>query len=373
MRGCEGILVRPQFFLFLLIFSFSCHGRTHGNKSLSTKPVDPRVSALSHLVLLVPVDGNLPPFFMDRFEVTQVDYSRFLSATGRPLPGHIKKRWKGKCFPPDQEKYWPVSGVTPLEARAYARWRGMRLPLLEEWEWAVGTRNGKMHSFPWGNNFDKSQWDELKCNTGELGLGRPANVGTFELGATKGTRIYDLIGNVAEWVVAPPSYSSYSYGRGIRPGGMGTDIDAAIIRRFLLAMIRNVIPSGGWLLSEEMLIKVYPFGKSEWDAVNKQWIWVGWHYLSRMERIRHEIPGRTSRRKGGDEWASTVGFRCAAWPEEMFYWLASREGPDIGNPMPDILARFIERYKAFFRKALKKPTLRELDEKKFEILKSLLK
>lgn len=163
---------------------------------------DPRVAALARLALLIPARPDLGPFFLDRFEVTQGEYDRFLRA-GQAPAGFEEE----PASAAEEER--PVSGVTPLQARDYARWRGMRLPTLAEWEWAVGNRGAEDDALPWGRGFDSSRLDHLKCNTAELGLGRPISVGTFELGATRdarGRRIYDLVGNVAEWVRLPPGH-----------------------------------------------------------------------------------------------------------------------------------------------------------------------
>jgi len=85
--------------------------------------------------------------------------------------------------------------MTLLEARAFADTRSMRLPTASEWiRIAAGTRG---QPFPWG-----LARASAVANTAELGLARPVPVGTFEQGATPDS-IYDLLGNVAEWVEDP--------------------------------------------------------------------------------------------------------------------------------------------------------------------------
>ncbi len=90
----------------------------------------------------------------------------------------------------------PASGMTLVEARAFASLRGMRVPTFEEWMWcAIGPRNRR---YPAGRT------QKALANTAGLGLFRPTPVGAFESGRTPETEIYDLLGNVWEWIDAPP-------------------------------------------------------------------------------------------------------------------------------------------------------------------------
>lgn len=125
------------------------------------------------------------PLFVDRFEVTRGDWAEFASASaGRAVSADAATL--------DGDPSLPVGNIDLRQARAFARWRFARLPQRNEWEAAVG--DGR-HQFPWG-----SKNDPTRANTGELGLGEPVPVGTFEAGRrTGGDQPYDLIGNVGEW------------------------------------------------------------------------------------------------------------------------------------------------------------------------------
>ncbi len=109
---------------------------------------------------------------------------------------------------------WPVY-VSHAEARAYAHWKGGRLPTEAEFQRAAyGTRNGHGQRHPWGDMspatrhgvFDFSSWE-------------PAPAGTHPDGASA-WGVEDLIGNGWEWtstVFGPfhgfepmPSYPEYS-------------------------------------------------------------------------------------------------------------------------------------------------------------------
>jgi ergothioneine biosynthesis protein EgtB len=110
---------------------------------------------------------------------------------------------------------WPVY-VSLAEARAYARWRGLRLPTEAEFHRAAfGDPLGPERAFPWGagapgerhGNFDFRHW-------------APTPVGTYPEGASA-WGVYDLVGNGWEWTETPfagfagfeawiPGYSGYS-------------------------------------------------------------------------------------------------------------------------------------------------------------------
>jgi formylglycine-generating enzyme required for sulfatase activity len=130
------------------------------------------------------------PVLIDRFEVTRGEWRRFLAEAGAgtvaPLLAERAAAWESGT------ETWPASFMTRAEAEAFAAWRGMRLPTAAEWLFAALGPN--RWPFPWGTTFRESV-----ANTLELGLGRPAAVGTFESGRTP-SGCYDLLGNVYEWV-----------------------------------------------------------------------------------------------------------------------------------------------------------------------------
>ena len=129
---------------------------------------------------------EIAPYSLDRFEVTNVQYQRFVSETGHSAP----RDWNMGHFPKG-EAMQPVTGVTWEDARAYALRVGKRLPTEAEWEWAARGAEGRL--YPWGNESDST-----RANSQETGAGRSNDVGSYPSGATP-EGIMDLAGNVSEW------------------------------------------------------------------------------------------------------------------------------------------------------------------------------
>lgn len=135
---------------------------------------------------------NREALLVERFEVTRGDWDSWLQTSEGATPStpnDLVAAWT------DVLSTWPASGMTLPEARDFAAARGMRLPTAAEWiRIAAGTR---AQPWPWG-----LARASAVANTAELGLGHPVPVGAFEQGASPGS-VYDLLGNVAEWVEEP--------------------------------------------------------------------------------------------------------------------------------------------------------------------------
>ena len=130
----------------------------------------------------------LPAFYIDKFEVTHGQYSRFIAATGHKPPID----WVNGQFSPKLSNH-PVVNVTFSDAEVYAKWAGKRLPTEMEWEKAARGSDGR--SFPWGNGTtNQSAWGEFaKEHTWPVGS-FTNDVSPF--GAA------DMAGNVWEWTAS---------------------------------------------------------------------------------------------------------------------------------------------------------------------------
>src|SRR5215471_13712927 len=74
----------------------------------------------------------LDAFSIDKYEVTNADYARFVQATGARAPWH----WPEGKMPKGEERL-PVYNVNWYEATDYCKWAGKRLPTEAEWEKAA--------------------------------------------------------------------------------------------------------------------------------------------------------------------------------------------------------------------------------------------
>lgn len=129
---------------------------------------------------------------VERYETSRGDWERWQRGAGAESAADAEAALSPWT---DSAPIWPASGMTLHEARAFAASRGMRLPTASEWvRIAAGTRG---QPWPWGLARASSV-----ANTAELELGRPVPVGAFEQGASPDS-IYDLLGNVSEWVEEP--------------------------------------------------------------------------------------------------------------------------------------------------------------------------
>ncbi len=137
---------------------------------------------------------TLPAYYIDLYEVTNLQYKAFMNATGHRSPAHFRNR----TYPAGKADH-PVTYVTWYDARDYCTWAGKRLPTEAEWEKAARGTDGRM--FPWGNEFNinyantPQRWARL----GREGDTTP--VGAFPQGRSP-YGLYDMSGNVWEWTAS---------------------------------------------------------------------------------------------------------------------------------------------------------------------------
>jgi formylglycine-generating enzyme required for sulfatase activity len=138
---------------------------------------------------------RVSPFRMLRYEVSVAEYGRCVQARRcRPAP-----YFRGATrFAVDS---YPVSLVDWQDARDYCAFVGGRLPSEAEFERAA--RGPSRRTYPWGNLYNDrvSNHGKLASDpTSDIdGFVELAPVGSFPDGATP-EGIFDLAGNVAEWV-----------------------------------------------------------------------------------------------------------------------------------------------------------------------------
>jgi formylglycine-generating enzyme required for sulfatase activity len=88
---------------------------------------------------------QLNAYFIDETEVSNAAFAEYCRATSSTAP---------PCTAPAAPPDLPVVNVTVPQARAFAQWKGKRLPTQMEWERvARGVDGGR---YPWGDNGDRT-------------------------------------------------------------------------------------------------------------------------------------------------------------------------------------------------------------------------
>ncbi|MBN4053215.1 formylglycine-generating enzyme family protein [bacterium AH-315-L15] len=131
---------------------------------------------------------DLKGYTLDRTEVTQANYLKFIRATGHRQPAH----WRHGSYKVGTENH-PVTFVDWYDANDYCRWLGKRLPSEAEWEKAARGPDGRR--YPWGNRFELSR---AYLSPASDVLKKTAPVGQYPEGASP-YGVLDMVGNVWEW------------------------------------------------------------------------------------------------------------------------------------------------------------------------------
>ncbi|MBK8274675.1 MAG: SUMF1/EgtB/PvdO family nonheme iron enzyme [Nitrospira sp.] len=140
----------------------------------------------------------LDTFLIDQFEVTNGRYLEFIKSTGQRVPQNptnpTRNLWQGGTITESLAER-PVINVDWFDADAYCKWAGKRLPSEAEWEKAAkGTSDRR---FLWGNV--ESTAKHLNYNQKWIGEKTLMPVGSYEAGKSP-YGVYDIVGNVWEWV-----------------------------------------------------------------------------------------------------------------------------------------------------------------------------
>jgi formylglycine-generating enzyme required for sulfatase activity len=166
---------------------------------------------------------TLDAFYIDQYEVTNTQYAvcvalGFCFATTNTT-AFASSYSRGVYFGNPVYADYPVIYASWLQAQQYCTWRGARLPTEAEWEKAArGGLGGK--TYPWGDQspiceggavngakFD----DDGGCNDTDT-----EQVGSY---TANGYGLYDMVGNVWEWVSDFYDENYYTNSPGNNPSG----------------------------------------------------------------------------------------------------------------------------------------------------------
>ena len=189
-------------------------------------------------------------FYMDKYEVTNAQFKKFVDANRQWQKAHIEGRfyhgnylghWNGNNYPSEKGNH-PVTYVGWYAAMAYAKWAGKRLPTEAEWEYAArGGLKGK--KYPHGNTITSRD------------ANYDGNVGTttaVESYAANGYGLYDMAGNVWEWCLDAYNGDFYSVSPRNNPL-LGANSVAWLVNNFTNVKSYRVLRGGSWLLSAQLV------------------------------------------------------------------------------------------------------------------------
>jgi formylglycine-generating enzyme required for sulfatase activity len=253
----------------------------------------------------VHVDG----FWIDRHEVTNAQFQRFVDATGyvtlaerggdpkahagmpkellapgsvvfiqpndREAGGRITQWWRyvpgadwrhpaGPGSSIAGKANHPVVHVAYEDALAYARWRGHSLPTEAQWEFAA--RGGREGEDDWSSAYRPdgkpiaNTWQGLfpVVDTGQEGYAGTAPVGCFAPG---GYGLSDMIGNVWEW-----TRDWYRPGHPRQPASNPTGPDPAMLRLAPGGSPSRVIKGGSYLCAFNYCARYRPAARQPQEA-----------------------------------------------------------------------------------------------------------
>ena len=161
-------------------------------------------------------------FSIDRSDVTKMQFREFLIATPswqkEAVPasahnGRYLEDWLATTYPAGAGAR-PMAFATWAAAAAYCSWCGKRLPTEVEWERAA-LGGLSLAEFPWGD----ADPDATHANWSGTKLGHSSDVAQF---APNGYGLYDMAGNVWQFVADPWPIDNRTLSPAARAEGPGT-------------------------------------------------------------------------------------------------------------------------------------------------------
>jgi formylglycine-generating enzyme required for sulfatase activity len=163
---------------------------------------------------------TLDAFYMDLYEVTNGMNEQCVAAGTCNPPQATSSLTRSSYYGDTSYDNYPVIRVDWNQAAGYCAWAGGRLPTEAEWEYAArGWLQGA--TYPWGEWIDCSLANYNYCCVGDT-----SEVGSY---GANGYGLYDMAGNVWEWVADWYDSSYYSNSPADNPSGPSSG-DARALR-----------------------------------------------------------------------------------------------------------------------------------------------
>lgn len=211
---------------------------------------------------------NLDAFWIDQLEVTNAMYMLCVQDGACTPPVDWASNTRLSYFNNEEFKDYPVVHIIWLQADAYCKWAGRRLPTEAEWERAA--RGDDFRNYPWGDELPT----EVYANFNRL-IKDTSRVGSYPAGASPFGAL-DMAGNVWEWVADLYEVGYYAVSPEYDP--QGPDSNSTSLR-----VIR-----GGSFQDEWVDLRVSKRGEALGPDLN----------------ARYDVPKRLG------EHSSKIGFRC---------------------------------------------------------------
>ena len=182
-------------------------------------------------------------FYMDKYEVTNLEYKQFLLQNppwqkdrieNRFRDANYLKDWNGNDYPKGKDNH-PIVDVSWYAAMMYAQWANKQLPTEAEWERAArGGLVGK--KYPHGNVIltMHANYDKYVGDTTPVGQYLANNYG-----------LYDMAGNVWEWCLDEYNKDFYSLSPRKNPLSGASNI-AQITDNFKNVKSSRILRGGSW-------------------------------------------------------------------------------------------------------------------------------
>ena len=131
----------------------------------------------------------LDTFYMDKYEVTNALYKTCVDVGKCDPPKQTNSYARPSYYEKSEYANYPVIYVDWNMSKKYCEWRGGQLPTEAQWEKAARGTDGR--TYPWGEDIDTTYANYSGIDT--------TAVGSYEKGISP-YGIYDMAGNVWEWV-----------------------------------------------------------------------------------------------------------------------------------------------------------------------------